>query len=205
VGSSSPCSQIISSHTLALRSPAPEAQRYLLNQQYSHLSMTLLLHNKRVLRRSVIHSREKRCHLAGAVQLEAVVRIRRRTEEAVRWTSGRGEPCPVVFHTKLASLAVSSSLSFVVITFAQCPNSIHLFYLPVQISFACPLLFHFSLPSLTPLFQFTRIQSLHPRLPPYNDPSDSRSYTVGLSSKAKLALACRKDVGQQSALHVSMV
>lgn len=114
------CNQTITSHTLALRSRAPEAQRHRLSQQSSHLSMIPLLHSKRMLRRSVIHFREIR-HLAGAVHLEAVARIRRRTEEAVGWSSGRGEPRWLYPALKFASLAVSPSLSFVVITFAQCP------------------------------------------------------------------------------------
>jgi hypothetical protein len=70
----------------------PRRSSTILSQQSSLLSMIPLLHNKRMLHRSVIHFREIR-HPAGAVHLEAVVRIRRRTEEAVGWSSGRGEPC----------------------------------------------------------------------------------------------------------------
>jgi len=164
VGFSSPCSRTITSHTLALRSPAPEAQRHRLKQQSNHLSMTPLLHNKQMLRRSVIHFREKH-HPAGAVHLEpAVVRIRRRTEEAVEWTFGRGEPCRLCPASKYASLAVSSSLSLVVTTFAQCPAAS---LLSSCANFLC-LSFVLSLQLFTPspFPQFTRTQRLHPKIAP---------------------------------------
>jgi len=201
VGSSPPCSQIISSHTLALRSPTPAAQRHRLSQQANLLSMIPLLHNKQMLRRSVIHFREKR-HPAGVVfHLEAVVRIRRRTEEAVGLTSGRGEPLPVVYRIKFASLVVSPSLSFVVITFAQCPaasllsSCANFLYLSVVLS----LQLFTPLPSF-PIHTHPKVAS---KIAPVTTthPIHDRMLQVFFQRPS----SCRKDVERPSALRVSMV